>query len=413
MSIRVNGRSLRTAATMLGLMATASTLAGCASTGQSSGLVTGSTGSAAVGVSNQPMPGVAATSVQTAQYIPPANVGGGAAAPMNGTPAVSPLGASGGAVASQALPDLPASSPVGSQQAMPAQTSASPLFEDNPVPTVAPGRAPSFAEANTEEPRLAVVPDNAYQHTIETGESLHSIARRYDVSTDAIVRANALTSPDRIFVGQRLVIPGRGDLAGNRATVTQQGQQVAAAGGPVPQSQTNGQDQTQVLQTPDGQAAQMADTGQPAAQPQQQQPVQQAAVQQPTAPLAEPAVSSADNFRWPINGRVITDFAASRGTGINIEAPEGAAIRAAENGTVIYTGSGVEGYGNLILIRHANGYVTAYAHLREITVAKDQVVSRGDTIGTAGMTGSVSRPQLHFEIRRGATPVDPVPMLAG
>jgi murein DD-endopeptidase MepM/ murein hydrolase activator NlpD len=109
---------------------------------------------------------------------------------------------------------------------------------------------------------------------------------------------------------------------------------------------------------------------------------------------------------------VITDFANSKGTGINIEAPEGAAVRSAENGQVIYAGSGVEGYGNLILIRHPNGYVSAYAHLKDMNVAKGTVVNRGDNIGTAGKTGSVSKPQLHFELRKGATPVDPLPLLA-
>jgi murein DD-endopeptidase MepM/ murein hydrolase activator NlpD len=109
---------------------------------------------------------------------------------------------------------------------------------------------------------------------------------------------------------------------------------------------------------------------------------------------------------------VITDFAASRGTGINIDVPEGSTVKAAENGTVIYVGSGVEGYGNLILIRHPNGYVSAYAHLNGMSVAKGATVSRGDSIGTVGMSGSVSKPQLHFELRKGATPVDPVPLLA-
>ena len=121
-------------------------------------------------------------------------------------------------------------------------------------------------------------------------------------------------------------------------------------------------------------------------------------------------MSGADKFRWPVKGKVVTDFAGTKGTGINIDAPEGSAVRAAENGTVIYVGSGVEGYGNLILIRHANGYVSAYAHLKSMSVAKGDVVSRGDTIGAAGMTGSVSRPQLHFELPKGATPVDPVPL---
>ena len=124
-------------------------------------------------------------------------------------------------------------------------------------------------------------------------------------------------------------------------------------------------------------------------------------------------MSGAAKFRWPVSGKVITDFISSKGTGINIDAPEGSAVRAAENGTVIYVGSGVEGYGNLILIRHPNGYVSAYAHLKSTSVNKGDNVSRGDAIGAVGMTGSVSRPQLHFELRQGAPPVDPVPMLAG
>ena len=100
------------------------------------------------------------------------------------------------------------------------------------------------------------------------------------------------------------------------------------------------------------------------------------------------------------------------GTGINIEASEGAPAAAAENGTVIYVGSGVEGYGNLVLIRHPNGYVSAYAHLSSMNVAKGAVVKRGDTIGAAGKTGSVTQSQLHFELRKGATPVDPMPLLS-
>ena len=155
----------------------------------------------------------------------------------------------------------------------------------------------------------------------------------------------------------------------------------------------------------------------PVAQAPTAPPVQQtASIAPPPAakiPLQEPAMSGADKFRWPVSGKVIVDFTASKGTGINIAAPAGTPIRAAENGTVIYVGSGVEGYGNLVLIRHANGYVSAYANLKDIGVAKGASVNRGDSIGTAGMTGAVTSPQLHFELRKGATPVDPVPLLAG
>jgi murein DD-endopeptidase MepM/ murein hydrolase activator NlpD len=137
-----------------------------------------------------------------------------------------------------------------------------------------------------------------------------------------------------------------------------------------------------------------------------------ALIETPTASVSVKPAAANGKFRWPVSGTVITDFADSR-SGINIAALEGTAVRAAEGGQVIYTGSAVEDFGNLILIKHDNGYVTAYAHLKDITVAKGETIDRGDAIGSIGMTGGVSRPQLHFELRKGATPVDPMPLLAG
>ncbi|NJL07483.1 MAG: M23 family metallopeptidase [Methylacidiphilales bacterium] len=99
--------------------------------------------------------------------------------------------------------------------------------------------------------------------------------------------------------------------------------------------------------------------------------------------------------------------------GINIAVPEGATIKAAEDGVVAYAGSELKGYGNLVLIRHADGWVTAYAHNSEIMVKRGDTVRRGQNISRAGQSGSVTSPQLHFEVRRGSTPVDPVPLLGG
>ena len=92
--------------------------------------------------------------------------------------------------------------------------------------------------------------------------------------------------------------------------------------------------------------------------------------------------------------------------------PEGTAIKAAEDGVVAYAGNELKTYGNLVLIRHSNGYVTAYAHASEIMVKRDDTVKRGQVIAKSGQTGSVSAPQVHFEIRKGSTPVDPAPFLA-
>jgi murein DD-endopeptidase MepM/ murein hydrolase activator NlpD len=257
---------------------------------------------------------------------------------------------------------------------------------------------------------LSVVPENAYIHVIESGESLYTIARRYNVTAQAIVQANGMGSPDKIFVGQKVIIPGMTGKPAPAAT------QVASLSPDVPAAAKLAPSPAMALTAPQKitPAAPAIDKTAAIQNPALVDPETSQTEPVPVKPaVVEPVMSGADKFRWPISGKVITDFIASKGTGINISAPEGTSVRAAENGQVIYVGSGVEGYGNLVLIRHANGYVSAYAHLKSVGVNKGDSVTRGDSIGQAGMTGSVSSPQLHFELRKGATPVDPVPLLAG
>ncbi len=420
MSIRVSRRTLKSVAAIAGIMVGTSALSGCASVGGRAfgdNTVTGSSGQSTPSNLSQPMPSsLGAPNMQVAdnQFLPPANVGGfggmqqGYSQPVyNNQPMggmTSPIATGGGmpSVSSQDLPVLNSTSPMGNQQAMQAQQNLAPVAA-MPMPAALGAPAPIGMPA----PQLAAAPANAYTHQIASGESLYTIARRYDVTTQSIVQANGLSSPDKIVVGQRVIIPGRADLLATKGP--QAATQVASV------APTLGAAPMPLGSRP---------TSQPTAAPlaaaparpgvvspiQQAAPIlQQASVQQP-AP--EPAMSGSDKFRWPASGRIITDFASSKGTGINIEVPEGSPVKAAENGTVIYVGSGVEGYGNLILLRHPNGFVSAYAHLKSMGVAKGDTVSRGQGIGTAGMTGSVSKPQLHFELRKGATPVDPVPMLA-
>ena len=136
-------------------------------------------------------------------------------------------------------------------------------------------------------------------------------------------------------------------------------------------------------------------------------------VEEPKATGALPSEPAAE-FRWPARGRVIAGFGANGGNeGINISVPEGTPVKAAESGTVTYSGSEVKGYGNLVLIKHDNGYVSAYAHNGELSVKRGEKVKRGQVIAKAGQTGNVTSPQLHFEIRKGSTPVDPMPFLGG
>jgi murein DD-endopeptidase MepM/ murein hydrolase activator NlpD len=160
----------------------------------------------------------------------------------------------------------------------------------------------------------------------------------------------------------------------------------------------------------------------------QPEPVKPAAAVQPAAPAPAPAPEAAKapvpepeqtasvsgDFRWPARGRVIAGFGANGGNeGINIAVPEGTPVKAAEAGTVTYAGNEVKGYGNLVLIRHENGYVSAYAHNGSLNVKRGEQVKRGQVIATSGQTGNVTSPQLHFEIRKGATPVDPMKHLGG
>lgn len=128
----------------------------------------------------------------------------------------------------------------------------------------------------------------------------------------------------------------------------------------------------------------------------------------------EEAASASDkaDFRWPARGRVISGYSGKGGNeGINIAVPEGTPIKAAEGGTVAYAGSELKGYGNLVLIRHPNGYVSAYAHNGELKVKRGDTVKRGQVVASSGQTGNVSSPQLHFELRKGSAPVDPTPYL--
>jgi hypothetical protein len=131
----------------------------------------------------------------------------------------------------------------------------------------------------------------------------------------------------------------------------------------------------------------------------------------PAAPKFEPPTQSAPNMVWPVQGPVLSTFGPKgeglNNDGVNIGAPKGSPVVAAANGIVVYAGNEMKGFGNLVLIRHQGGWVTAYAHLDRTLIAKDAVVAQGDMIGTVGKTGNVGSPQLHFETRYKDKAVDP------
>lgn len=132
--------------------------------------------------------------------------------------------------------------------------------------------------------------------------------------------------------------------------------------------------------------------------------------------LPTPEPMSGNSFRWPVKGRVISEFGTKpdggHNDGIDVAVPQGTSVKAAENGVVAYAGNELKGYGNLILIRHANNWVSAYAHNDEILVKRGDKVRRGQIIAKAGATGSVTQPQVHFELRKGSRPVDPTKFMS-
>ena len=228
----------------------------------------------------------------------------------------------------------------------------------------------------------------AVVHVVRKRETLNSIARIYHKPVAVIAQANGLAVKAKVRPGDRITIPDIKEASQATQTGTEE---------PIP--------------TPAGKVA-MAESSQTA------RVVEPAPTMssQDAVKNAEPA-GSLVGFRWPVRGRVIVAFGPKpngvQNDGINLAVPEGTPIKAAEDGVVAYAGSELKGYGNLVLVRHSNGFVTAYAHASDILVKRGEAVKRGQVIAHAGQTGNVTSPQLHFEIRKGATPVDPSQYLSG
>ncbi len=207
-------------------------------------------------------------------------------------------------------------------------------------------------------------------HVVQRGESLYSIARMHNVDVTSLSRVNNLSTPYALYVGQKLLLPGS------------------------------------VSSAP-------ASTSKTASAPAPKTTVAASSTKQPQAyvPTTPPAKNRSAKFLWPVQGTVISGFGnlgkGRKNDGINIKAPLGTAVKAADAGTVAYAGSELKGFGNLILIKHTDGWITAYAHNDKMFVKKGQKVARGEKISTVGSTGSVTAPQLHFEVRNGKKAVNP------
>jgi murein DD-endopeptidase MepM/ murein hydrolase activator NlpD len=283
---------------------------------------------------------------------------------------------------------------------------------NRPAPPPAPV-APSAALAPATPPRSVASQAAPGTHTVAPGETLIGISRRYNVQLKDLAKANSIEPYAQVKMGDRLVIPGRAAATPAKPqTVAAKPQTDAAkpaAAAPAKTAPVQAQAQPPKLPAP-------APTQKVATA----EPQHTARALNPTPDVSEEAVKAsagAPSFRWPVRGRIIAGFGpksnGQQNDGINLSVPEGTPIKAAEDGVVAYAGNELKGYGNLVLIRHPNGFVTAYAHASEVLVKRGDAIKRGQTIAKAGQTGTVSSPQVHFEIRKGSSPVDPTQYLNG
>lgn len=250
--------------------------------------------------------------------------------------------------------------------------------------------------------RLKLPPPRTYR--VRRNDSLYGVSRMFHVSATQLARLNHLNEPYALQVGQVLKLPAIDDRPVDLSAAAVGG---VGAAVPLPPSKplSPGTVEREVLSSP---------TAPPAAQAQGQAvapPAPQVASASLSARIPDTTPPRAGNkFARPVAGPVISSYGPKPGglhnDGVNIKAPRGAPVRAAENGVVVYADS-MRGYGNIILIRHADRWMTAYAHLDGFQVGRGDTVKQGQTIGTVGSTGNVGEPQLHFEIRRGTDALNP------
>jgi murein DD-endopeptidase MepM/ murein hydrolase activator NlpD len=269
-----------------------------------------------------------------------------------------------------------------------------------PHPAASVAAAPALAAPVSKPVAMAIAAPSV--HVVNHGDTLLSIARRNHVPVAELAKANKLEPSSKLRLGMKLTVPGA-----KTAAVAPVAQPVAVAAA-----------QPAVASPPPATKMAAATT-----LPPQTAHLAQATTKLEDAPAAESPVKASEatgalpTFRWPVRGKVITAYGAKANgkanDGINLAVPEGTPVKAAEDGVVAYSGNELKGYGNLVLVRHSNGYVTAYAHASELLVKRGDTIKRGQVIAKSGQSGEVGSPQLHFEIRKGSSPVDPLQFLNG
>jgi murein DD-endopeptidase MepM/ murein hydrolase activator NlpD len=246
----------------------------------------------------------------------------------------------------------------------------------------------------------------AQTHLVQPGETIYSVSRRYGADMRELARANSIAPPFALQTGMKLKVPRQG-------APQPESQAVIAAVPAAPKPATPATGTVTVAPLPPPQSAPAVEA--PGAAPAPPPETQAARTPAPAEPAPPPA-RTGRGFLWPVQGKLLSRYGPKPGglqnDGINIAAPRGTTVRAAESGTVVYAGNELRGFGNLLLIRHAEGWVSAYAHNDQLLVERGAQVKRGQAIAKVGSTGRVTEPQLHFELRQGVNAVDPMRYLA-
>lgn len=323
------------------------------------------------------------------------------------------------------------------------------------LPSGAQPSAPQYdasrvAAAQPSQPAAQAPADWTGSYTVRPGDSLYAIARQNGVSLTDLERYNGIADSRRVMPGTVLKLPEDRAGASTQVAEAPPAYQPRPSASEVPPARTTietrpvkteehrpmamserqragearnptgtvrlGDQRSSTAQQPQilngGKAG---DTNKPQQVASLEKPGSASDAVSPSAAQSSGSVAGSSKLRWPVVGKVVGRFGprpdGTHNDGVNLAAPMGTDVHAAESGVVAYAGDELKGYGNLVLVRHDNGWVTAYAHADEILVKRGDRISRGQVIAKVGRTGQVDQPQLHFELRQGQKPVDPSPFM--
>ncbi len=263
--------------------------------------------------------------------------------------------------------------------------------------------------------RLELPPPRSYK--VRRGDSLYTVSRLYEVSASELAQMNDLRAPYKIRSGDVLKLPSvtpqtqpsvmrtaSFDASGEAQVFTSEGVPVAAV-----ESEALDVPKSSVIEDVIGQKEDASNIKQTSLT----SPKEKVRAKLPT----NTPKRASSKFLKPVEGKIISAYGPKNdglhNDGINIMAAKGTNVKAADNGVVVYAGNELKGSGNLVLVRHDGGWMTAYAHMDKITTSRGATIKRGESLGTVGATGSVDSPQLHFEVRRGTNAINPQKYLEG